>query len=107
MSRAYAPRRCSARWLDGDCPAEVLAIIDHGADKPLERFDVFYTNVFHDGRDSWMTYVCLSESGATYHGELLAHQVAAYRYRMKHRYARWSTLPDAVQRAVRADIAAG
>lgn len=102
---AYTPRRCSKRWLDGDCPREVLAIIDHGDKEPLERFDVIYADVMEDGRDQWLTYFSLTEHGAGYHGELKAHEVAAYRYRMKHRYAAWSSLPDAVKNAVRADIA--
>jgi len=88
-SNRYAPRRCGARWLDGDCPREVLAIIDHGTNE-LERFDVIYAEVLENGRDQWLTYFSLNEHGAGYHGELKAHQVAAYRYRFKHRYTTWS-----------------
>lgn len=107
---AYTPRRCSKRWLDGDCPAEVLAIIDHGA-KETDRFDVIYADV-QEVRyagirrvERWMTFYGLTEGGAGYHGELQAHEVAAYRYRMRNRYTKWSTLPDAVKAAVRRDIA--
>lgn len=102
--RDYTPRRCGKRWLDGDCPTGVLAIVDHGA-KELERFDVVYTETFTDGRDTWMNLFCLNERGSGYHTEMKAHEVAAYRYRMKHRYARWSDLPAAVQQAVRLDLA--
>lgn len=109
--RTYTPRRCSSRWLDGDCPDSVLAIIDHGKKMPNERFDVIYRELYTDDRqqgswrDGWLSYFCIGENGAGYHGELKTHEVASYRYRMRHRYAKWSTLPDAVKRAVRADLA--
>lgn len=106
MSRhAYAPRRCSDRWLDADCPEEILAIIDLGANE-TDRYDVFYAELFahDDPRGPWLSFYSLDVHGYGYHGELQAHQVAAYRYRMKHRYAKWSTLPDAVKDAVRRDI---
>jgi hypothetical protein len=109
--RDYKPRRCSKRWLDGDCPAQILAIIDHG-DKELERFDVIYTHVekvqYGDSPrvEEWLMMLCLTASGSWYHNEMQAHQVAAYRYRMKHRYAKWSTLPEPVKAAVRSDLAA-
>lgn len=99
----YAPRRCSTRWLDADCPREILAIIDLGP-KETDRYDVFYADVMTDDRDQWLTYYSLDDHGAGYHGELKAHQVAAYRYRMKHRYATWSSLPEVVKAAVRRDI---
>lgn len=101
---AYTPRRCSTRWLDGDCPKEILCIIDH-PNEPLERYDVIYAEVQRNGREEWLTFFALNDHGAGYHGELQAHQVAAYRYRMKHRYAKWSSLPEAVKNAVRRDIA--
>jgi hypothetical protein len=102
---AYTPRRCGARWLDGDCPKEILAIVDHGPNE-LERFDVIYAEMLEDGRDQWLTYLSLTDGGSGYHGELKAHEVAAYRYRMKHRYTTWSGLPEVVKAAVRRDIAA-
>lgn len=107
--RDYTPRRCSKRWLDGDCPAEVLAIIDTGP-KTVDRFDVIYTDVeevkYGDSRraERWMMLFCVTESGGGYHNEMQAHEVAAYRYRMKNRYTKWSTLPDAVKAAVRRDL---
>lgn len=108
---AYAPRRCSTRWLDADCPAEVLCIIDHGADS-IGRYDVIYaemSEVQYEGSsrvERWLQGALFTERGASCdHFELQAHQVAAYRYRMKHRYATWSSLPDAVKDAVRRDIA--
>lgn len=110
MSREYKPRRCSKRWLDGDCPPEVLAIIEHPKE-PHERYDVFYTETTQDGYEVWVSFFCLSEigsgyheRGSGYHGELKAHELAAYRYRNKHRYAKWSDLPESVKRAVRKDL---
>jgi hypothetical protein len=109
MSRDYAPRRCSARWLDGDCPREVLAIIDNP--RTVDRFTIIYANMetikYPDSSraEKWLNYLASTEAGATYHGELQAHEVAQYRYRNKHRYAKWSSLPEAVKNAVRRDIA--
>lgn len=101
----YTPRRCGKRWLDGDCPRGVLAIIDAGPNDPApERYDVIYAEVQRNGRDNWLNGFSLSESGAGSHFELKAHEVAAYRYRMKRRYAKWSDLPGAVQAAVRRDL---
>ena len=108
---AYTPRRCSKRWLDGDCPPEVLAIIRH-PHTDGGTYDVIYTDVQtvqyeHSHRvEQWLEGFSIAVSGAGIeHFELQAHQVAAYRYRFKHRYAKWSTLPDAVKDAVRRDIA--
>ncbi|MCA2331855.1 hypothetical protein JF714_15540 [Mycobacterium avium] len=108
--RDYKPRRCSKRWLDGDCPAEVLAIIDHG-EAETDRYDVIYSDVqrvkYDDSRraELWLGGLSSTERGAVYHFELQAHEVSAYRYRFKHRYARWSDLPEAVKAAVRRDLA--
>ena len=38
--------------------------------------------------------------------DMKAYQVAEYRYRCKHQYAKWSSLPDDVKRAVIADCKA-
>lgn len=100
------PRRCGKRWLDGDCPDGVLAIIDSGTRvSPWERFDVIYSEVHAGPREKWMAFLCCGVTGYGYHGEMKVDQVAAYRYRVKHRYAKWSTLPDAVKAAVRNDLA--
>ena len=108
---AYSPRRCGKRWLDDDCPPGVLAIIDAGPNDPApERYDVIYTKVtevkYEDSSyvEKWMGGYSLSESGVGSHFEMQAHQVADYRYRMKHRYTKWSTLPEAVKAAVRRDL---
>ena len=107
---AYKPRRCGKRWLDGDCPAGVLAIIDHG-DRELDRYDVLYADVsevkYEDSwrTEQWMGGLALTDRGAAYHFEMRAHEVSAYRYRMKHRYTKWSTLPTAVKSAVVNDLA--
>ena len=99
------PRRCSKRWLDGDCPDEVLAIIDTGDQMYSERYDVFYvTPIANVDGVTWLGYYSIAERGGGYHGEMPAHEVAAYRYRMKHNYVKWSTLPDAVKQSVRNDL---
>lgn len=102
----YTPRRCSKRWLDGDCPKEVLAIIDAGPNEPVpERYDVLYAAVQDCGDyGTWMNGASISERGAGSHFELRAHEIAAYRYRMKHRYARWTDLPEPVRAFVRRDL---
>lgn len=106
----YKPRRCSKRWLDGDCPSEVLAIMDSGP-KDFDRYTVFYVDVTKDGHDHWITYRGMSEhpaspSGFGISGQMRAHEVAAYRYRCKHHYATWSSLPVDVQAMVRRDCEA-
>jgi hypothetical protein len=102
----YTPRRCSARWLDGDCPREVLCIFAY-PDEPTPSYDVFYAETYahDDPRGPWIGYLDVDYTGAFAHGEMRAHEVAAYRYRMKHRYFQWSLLPDAVKAAVRFDLA--
>lgn len=109
---AYVPRRCSARWLDGDCPRGVLAIMDSGP-KNFDRYTVFYAEPVTGTTyaDMWLGYRGMSEhpSGAFGFGiyaEMRAHEVAAYRYRYKHQYIRWTDLPEDVKRAVRRDCAA-
>lgn len=106
----YRPRRCSKRWLDGDCPREVLAIMDNGG-KTFDRYTVFYTYVERDHRDIWISYRGMSEhpaspTGFGVSGDMRAHEVAAYRYRFKHHYATWSSLPPDVKAAVRRDCEA-
>jgi hypothetical protein len=97
------PRRCGKRWLDGDCPAEVLAIIDDP--RYSDRYTVLLTTPTGENEQgTWLSLIALTENGAYYHDELPAHQVAAYRYRQKHRYTRWSDLPVAVRDVVRREV---
>lgn len=110
MSHAYVPRRCGKHWLDADCPREILAIIDHGPDS-VGRYDVIYADVqtvTYEGSsrvETWLQGFSIGEHGASCdHFEMQTYQAAAYRYRLKHRYTKWSTLPDAVKNAVRRDI---
>jgi hypothetical protein len=103
---AYAPRRQNKRWLDGDVPREVLAIYrDHR--EPSEPYTIFYAELqgSGDGRRDSLVYIGLSETGWYSHGEMPAYEVAEYRFRNAHRAAKWSELPAAVRRAVKADIA--
>jgi hypothetical protein len=107
--RSYTPRRASSRWLDGDCPTGVLAIFDHP--KEFERYTVFYVEPITGTTyaDMWLGYRGMSSDpthpqGVGIFGEMEAYAVAAYRYRNKHRYATWSSLPDAVKAVVRHDL---
>lgn len=108
----YTPRRCGKHWLDADCPTEVLAIIHH-TEAHGSGYDVLYADVqtvrYEDSNrvETWLNGFSMTEGGAgREHFELKAHEVVAYRYRFKRRYAKWSTLPEPVKTAVRRDIAA-
>lgn len=102
----YRPRRCSKRWLDGDCPREVLAIMDHP--KESDRYTIFYWfNLPLDvaeGRHTEIEFISIDECGRYYHDSMEAYKVASYRYREKHHYAKWSDLPEAVKAVVRRDL---
>lgn len=107
--RHYTPRRASKRWLDGDCPAGVLAILDNRG-KTIDRYTVIYSEpITYPNGD---TYIGLRDMSADpFHpqgvgmwGEYPEYVIREYRYRNKHHYARWSDLPAAVQRAVKQDL---
>lgn len=107
--RGYKPRRCSKRWLDGDCPAEVLAILDSKSD--TDRYMVFYTDASEYDGKMWVNYRAMSADPTAWYGigisgEMPAHEVAAYRYKFKHQYAKWTDLPDEVKALVRRDCEA-
>lgn len=111
MNRTYTPRRQSKRWLDGDCPNGVLAILDAGKTQ-FDRWTVIYREPICGTTyaDMWFGYRGMSDNpthpqGVGMYGELEAHQAAALRYRQ--RSAKWSALPDAVKRCVRRDLAEG
>jgi len=103
----YKPRRCSKRWLDGDCPDGVLCIMDDP--RYTDRYTVFYKEVHeYDGR-RYLFGRAMSEHPTHPQGvglsiEMQAHGVAAYRYANKHRYCKWTDLPKAVQDCVRRDL---
>jgi len=106
----YTPRRASKRWLDGDCPKGVLAILDHP--NTFDRYTIIYAEpicgeTFADMRLGYLgaSIDPFPPQGFGQHGEMTAHEVASYRYREKHRYARWSDLPDRVKQCVRQDLA--
>lgn len=107
MPRTYTPRRQSRRWLDGDCPAGVLAIYDDP--RSFDRFTVFYRETTTDHRGTvWIGYRGMSEhpaapQGFGIYGEMAAHEARAYRAANSHRAARWSELPPDVQATVRRD----
>lgn len=107
--QSYTPRRASKRWLDGDCPDGVLAIFDNP--KYADRFTVFYrAPVSGDSfANMWLGYRAMSANpydaqGVGIYGESQAYQVAAFRYRNRHKAAKWSTLPDKVRECVLCDL---
>lgn len=112
MSKTYRPRRQSARWLDADCPKGVLAIYDNPAF--ADRFTVIYAEPVtgSDYCNMWLGYRGMSEypfhpQGVGMYGEMTAPNAAAFRYRERHRAAKWSSLPPDVRRCVLQDLQSG
>lgn len=106
MPSTYSPRRCSAKWLDGDCPSHVLAIMDNGADSTYSgRFTIF-CHAPNGGAEIDVLDMSppggYGNPGCAEWGTLPAGDVATWRYRHKDRYMRWSELPAEVQHTVRA-----
>jgi hypothetical protein len=104
----YRPRTQSKKFLDGDCPAGVLAIYDSGP-KDFDRYTVFYKPsepiTYAEG---WIDYRGMSDEpsspqGFGISGQMRAHQAADYRRRVYHHSAKWSELPEAVKAVVRRD----
>ena len=86
-------------------PREVLAIYkDHR--EPSEPYTIFYAALQRpeDGYQSSLVYIGLDEYGRYSHGEMPAYQVAEYRFHNAHRACKWTDLPEAVRKAVKADI---
>jgi hypothetical protein len=109
----YTPRRQSKKFLDGDCPQGVLAIYDNGG-ASFDRYTVFYREPVAGTSfgDMWLSYRAMSEhpfspQGFGIAGEIRAHELAAYRARVYRHSASWTSLPDDVKRAVRADLQDG
>lgn len=106
---AYNPRRASARFLDGDCPAGVLAIFDNP--ESFDRYTVIYAEPVTNHRgDVWLWYRGMSTDpthpqGFGVAGEMTRWEMATYRRRNYRRSCRWSELPAAVQAVVRRDVA--
>lgn len=110
MSRHYKPRRQSKRWLDGDCPKGVLAILDNKGES-ADRYTVYYAEPICGTTygDMILGYRAMSScpfhpQGVGLYGEAKAYEVAEYRYRKKHQYAKWSSLPDDCKKLVRRDL---
>lgn len=104
----YTPRRQSKRWLDGGCPAGVLAILDSGA-KCADRYTVIYKDPVCGKTYADMILGFRGMSAAPFHpqgvgmyGELKAYEAAGLRYRS--RSCKWSDLPADVQKCVRQDL---
>ncbi|MGG5753172.1 hypothetical protein ACQ3I4_11185 [Zafaria sp. Z1313] len=105
----YVPRRAASRFLDGDCPAGVLAIFDSGPGD-FDRWTVFYRDVIRpDGNAPTVGYRAMSADpfapgGVGVFGEMQLEALRDYRRANRRRSARWSDLPEQVKRAVRADL---
>lgn len=109
----YRPRRQSKRWLDADCPQGVLCILDNRG-QSADRYTVIYSEIYgckpgREYEDGYMMGRGMSEAPSHPQGvgmsfEMRPHEVAAYRYRQKHHYATWSSLPEAVKACVRRDL---
>lgn len=106
----YRPRTQSKKFLDGDCPAGVLAIYDNGG-ATFDRYTVFY-KLPKDAEkyygSYWIGYRGMSEdpyspSGFGIYAEMKAHEVAAYRSSVYRHSAKWSDLPEQVKKCVRQD----
>lgn len=106
--RKYNPRRQSKRWLDGDCPAEVLALYDNRG-RTADRYTVLYRSTITDHRGNvWITGRAMNSDPMHPQGiglgfEQLAHAIASWRYRVRHEAVRWTDLPPRVQECIRLD----
>ena len=108
----YKPRRASARWLDSDCPSEVLDIFDEGEKSACaDRYTVFYKTpngtigIPVTFANAWIDYRAMSENpfhpqGIGLYCQMKAYEARAYRERRKHRRAKWSSLPEKVKQLV-------
>lgn len=101
--RDYSPRRQSKRWLDGDCPREILAIY-YDKREPCDPYTIIYAEPDKDDRDYWFTYAGLSEDGMGYHGQLRRHEMQGFRDRNKNRARKWSEVHAPVRGWILADI---
>jgi hypothetical protein len=103
VSRVYKPRRASKRWLDGDCPPEVLALYDNGG-KSADRYSVLYTVTHIDARGvTWLFGRGMNScpnhpQGIGMSFERPAHELAAWRHREKK--TKWTALPKEVRAAI-------
>lgn len=104
----YRPRTQSKKFLDGDCPAGVLAIYDNGGET-FDRYTVFYKPVepLEDlrGRIGYrgMSEHPYSAQGFGIYGDMEAYEVARYRDSVYRHSCKWTDLPEDVQRSVRQD----
>lgn len=105
-NRKYTPRTQSKRWLDGDCPAQVLALYDNGG-KSADRYTVLYRRVIYDAQGRpWiggrgMNSEPMHPQGIGMYFESPAHEIAAWRSREKP--TKWTDLPETVRACIRAD----
>lgn len=115
--KRYTPRRAGKRWRE-DAPDYIMDCFDNKGET-ADRYAVILCGEFlyHATPDGKIapgpdtpinTYVPhISMSGAPTHpqgvsmwGENHAHEIAAYRYREKHRRVRWLDLPEHIRQHV-------
>lgn len=112
MRNTYKPRRASKRWLDGDCPAGVLAIFDNRG-KTIDRYTVIYAEpIIEQDGTTWIGLRDMSADpfhpqGVGIWNSYPAHVIAQWRYRSSRYAARWTDLPEKVRQAVLLDLAEG
>lgn len=105
---SYTPRTQSKKFLDGDCPAGVLAIYDNGG-KTFDRYTVFYKPTEpQDYTRGYIGYRGMSESPSSPQGfgiydTMTPFQARQYRGGIYRESARWTDLPEEVKRVVRND----
>lgn len=106
----YTPRAQSKKFLDGDCPAGVLAIYDNGG-QTFDRYTVFYkpTEPQHYTRGyigfRGMSEYPSSPQGFGIYDEMAPFEARQYREASYRHSARWTDLPEAVQATVIRDCA--
>lgn len=111
-ARKYTPRRAGIRWREG-APDYILDCFDNP--QFADRYTIWFGKelAFHVKRDgsigqgpdqyhnTYLTGIGTSENGGVSGSlEYKAHEVAAHRYREKHRRVRWLDLPEATRRLV-------
>lgn len=107
--RTYKPRRMSKRWLDGDCPKQVLGLYDNGG-KSADRYTVLYVGLSVDAKGTvWMGGRAMNAhpmhpQGIGLYFECPVHELTAWRLREKK--VRWTALPDDVKKCIRLDCEA-
>jgi len=104
------PRKCSKRYLDADCPKEILCLFrgvtktSFSDGKETEDLTIIYDEVQQTEHPSqYYLFMDVFDSGDVLqeHTDLTLGAVQTFRYRFKHRYCSWSSLDPHTQKAVK------